>query len=279
MNPWVKLLRPENALMAIIATFISGLISLGTGVLSMWFILSLASLSVILVMLGGNAMNDLFDIENDKINHPNRPLVTGKISINSAKTAIIISFIASTLVALIFISYISGLIVILAELLLFSYEYTLKRSGLPGNIVISVLVGLIFIFGGIAVDHFYRMIILFFLATFSNISRELIKDVEDMNGDFDRLTFPKRYGRKTTLMLSSVFIVTAVILSFVPYFIGLFSIYYLIPLTFCDILFIVTAVIQFKSVTMAQKSSKISMILGLVSFAVGGLTLVFMKIF
>ena len=272
MNPWVKLLRPENALMAIIATFISGLISLGAGVLSMWFILSLASLSVILVMLGGNAMNDLFDIENDKINHPNRPLVTGKISINSAKTAIIISFIASTLVALIFISYISGLIVILAELLLFSYEYTIKRSGLPGNIVISVLVGLIFIFGGIAVDHFYRMIILFFLATFSNISRELIKDVEDMNGDFDRLTFPKRYGRKTTLMLSSVFIVTAVVLSFVPYFIGLFSIYYLIPLTFCDILFIVTAVIQFKSVTMAQKSSKISMILGLVSFAVGGLT-------
>ena len=88
MNPWVKLLRPENALMAIVATFISGLISLGTDILSKWFILSLASLSVILVMLGGNAMNDLFDVESDRINHPNRPLVTGRISLKSAKIAI-----------------------------------------------------------------------------------------------------------------------------------------------------------------------------------------------
>lgn len=272
MNPWVKLLRPENALMAIIATFISGLISLGTDILSRWFILSIASLSVILVMLGGNAMNDLFDIESDRINHPARPLVTGKITINSAKISIVISFVASILIAVFFISYISGLLVILAELLLFSYEYSLKRSGLPGNIVISVLVGLIFIFGGIAVSHFYRMIILFFLATLSNVSRELIKDVEDMSGDFDRLTFPKRYGKNSALILSSLFIGSAVVLSLVPYFTGLFSIYYLIPLAFCDVLFVVTAVLQFKSATLAQKSSKISMILGLVSFAVGGLS-------
>ncbi len=272
MNPWVKLLRPANALMAIFATFISGLISLGTGVVSEWVILTFASLCVILVMLGGNAMNDLFDIETDKTNHPDRPLVTGKISLKNAKISIVISYIASILIALIFISYLSALFVVIAELLLFSYEYSLKRSGLPGNLIISILVGFIFVFGGIVVGHFYRMIILFFLATLSNTSRELIKDVEDIQGDFDRLTFPKRYGRRAALSLSVVFISTAVILSFVPYYTGLFSVYYLIPVFFCDVLFGVTAFIQFRNVKKAQEFSKLSMILGLISFAVGGLT-------
>jgi geranylgeranylglycerol-phosphate geranylgeranyltransferase len=116
------------------------------------------------------------------------------------------------------------------------------------------------------------MIILFFLATLSNTSRELIKDVEDIQGDFDRLTFPKRYGRRAALSLSAVFISTAVILSFVPYYTGLFSVYYLIPVFFCDVLFGVTAFIQFRNVKKAQEFSKLSMILGLISFAVGGLT-------
>ncbi|EQD80184.1 (S)-2,3-di-O-geranylgeranylglyceryl phosphate synthase [mine drainage metagenome] len=162
--------------------------------------------------------------------------------------------------------------VLMAELLLFSYEYALKRSGLPGNIVVSALVGLIFIFGGIAVDHFSRMIILFFLAFFSNISRELIKDVEDMEGDLDRLTFPKRYGKTAALNLSSAFIIIAVSLSFVPYILRLFSIYYLIAVSFCDSAFLITVYIQFSSVKKAQRFSKLSMILGLISFAIGGLT-------
>jgi geranylgeranylglycerol-phosphate geranylgeranyltransferase len=133
------------------------------------------------------------------INHPNRPIPSGQIPLRSARIYAYLMFILP--VALVMPYTLVGVyspfilvIVIAAELLLISYETRTKNLGLSGNATVSALVGLIFIYGGMAVGAVSPMIILFILATLSNFSREIIKDIEDIKGDIGRTTFPKIHG-------------------------------------------------------------------------------------
>ena len=112
---------------------------------------------------------------------------------------------------------------------------------------------------------------LFLLAFLSNVSRELIKDVQDMEGDTGRNTFPKMHGKKAALNLSSVFIIMTVCISILPYVFHILSIYYLLVVIVCDISFILTMIMQYRDYKKGQNMSKLSMMLGLLSFTVGGI--------
>ncbi|MCL4341473.1 MAG: UbiA family prenyltransferase [Candidatus Thermoplasmatota archaeon] len=272
MNPWIRIIRPINGVMGILATFISGLI--GSGLKIGHFILpvSVAALSVFLVTSGGNIINDVVDVETDRINHPRRPLVTGEISVKSAKIAVAVAFILAFVLSAAFVSLLAASVVILAELFLIAYEFRTKKLGLSGNIMISILVGLIFIFGGIAVNSLDRMIILFFMAMLANLSREIIKDIEDINGDTDRITFPKRHGIRFAAYVAASSVIIAVMASYIPYYLKIFGVYYLIPVAISDLMFLVSASLITRSPGSGIYDAITAMILGLVSFAVGGLT-------
>ena len=272
MNPWIRIIRPVNGIMGILATYISGLIGAGLRLGHFLIPVSFAALSVFLVTSGGNIINDVVDIETDRVNHPRRPLVTGQISIRAARIAVVVSFSLAFVLSVIFISLLSAAVVVLAELFLVAYEFRTKKLGLSGNIMISILVGLIFIFGGIAVDSLDRMLILFFMATMANLSREIIKDIEDINGDTDRITFPKKHGIKFAAYVAAISVIVAIIASYIPYYLKIFDVYYLIPVALSDLLFLVSAGLIVRNPGKSQQVSKIAMIVGLVSFAVGGLT-------
>ncbi len=271
MNPALRLFRPVNAIMAVLGTFISSLVAIGSNMLNHIFLISIASLVVFLVLTGGNVMNDVLDSENDRVNHPERPIPSGKITVRQGTYIYVISYILSIVVALIFLNLYAAAIVVAADLLLILYETKGKYRGLSGNIIISILIGSIFLFGGVIFMKPEKTFLLMALASLSNLSRELIKDVQDVEGDVDRITFPKKYGIKNALNLSSFLIITTIGVSFVPYVAGLFSYQYLIAVIVCDICFAATLATQYKSAREGQKLSKVSMILGLVSFTVGGI--------
>lgn len=271
MNSALRLLRPVNAVMAVLGTFISSLVAIGYAMLNHLVLISIASLVVFLVLTGGNVMNDVLDAENDKVNHPERPIPSGKITKKQGTYLYISSYILSVLIALLFLNLYAVILVIMADLLLILYETKGKYRGLSGNIIISILIGAIFLFGGIVFLKPERTLLLMALASLSNLSRELIKDVQDMEGDIDRVTFPKRYGARAALNLSSALIFTTIIVSFVPYLAKLFSYQYLIAVIICDISFVFTMIMQYKSAKKGQNLSKLSMMLGLISFTVGGI--------
>lgn len=271
MNPWLRIIRPVNGVMGIVATLISGFIGAGLNLPSHLYAVAAASVSVFLVTSGGNIINDLVDIETDRTNHPERPLVTGKISTGSAKTAFAAFFIVAIAVSGIFISLYALAVVILAEVFLGLYETRTKKLGLTGNIMISVLVGLIFIFGGIAVNSVGKMLILFVMATLANLSREIIKDIEDIKGDIDRKTLPKSIGVKGAAVVAIVSIAVAVSFSYLPYYLGIFKVYYLGIVAVSDFLFVISAVTIIRNPGISQQVSKFAMIIGLLSFAVGGI--------
>jgi 4-hydroxybenzoate polyprenyltransferase and related prenyltransferases len=257
--------------MAIIGTFISSLVALGSHLLSNLVLASIASLCVFLVLSGGNILNDVLDVEGDKINHPQRPIPSGKISERSATYIFLSCFVLAIIIAAIFLPLSGTVIVGAAILLLIYYETRGKYLGLPGNLTVSALIGLIFLFGGVIFGFPQKTIILFFLAMFANASRELIKDVQDYDGDVDRKTFPRTHGKVSALNLSSAFIGITVVFSVLPYIFHIFPLPYLFVVFVCDACFIATLRMQYKSAKKGQQLSRLSMIIGLLAFAVGGI--------
>ncbi len=264
----ISIIRPINGIMGFLSTYISAFIAIGYAMRFHLLAVTLAAVSVFLVTSGGNIVNDIVDIEVDRLNHPNRPLVTGKMAAGTAKVYAVLLFAIAAAVSFL-ISYIAMSVVLAAIFLLVAYEISLKKKGLSGNFVISLLIGAIFIFGGVAVNSYFRMVFLFILAFFSNMSREIIKDVQDVEGDKDRTTFPKVHGIKNSLRLSDSFIAVLVVCSFIPYFLGILSLYYFILVIAADIVFILSGILSVRNAGKGQQVSKYAMIIGMVSFLAG----------
>ena len=277
MNPWIRILRPVNGLMGLLATWISALIGVGYALPQHVLPVLIASVSVFLVTSAGNILNDILDSETDMINHPNRPIPSGQIAKRSARIYAYFVFILP--IALVIPYTLIGVyspfilvIVIAAELLLISYETRTKNLCLSGNATVSVLVVLIFIYGGMAVGAVSPMILLFILASLSNFSREIIKDVEDIKGDIGRTTFPKVHGAHAASKVASGSMILAIVISPLPFLIGIFSYPYLVAVSIADIIFVMSIHNIVNDPERNEKLSKIAMILALAAFVIGGIT-------
>ncbi len=273
MNSWIKIIRPVNGLMSIIATSVSGFIGLGAAIIYFynWKYILFAVIVAFLITSGGNVLNDVVDIDIDKVNHPTRPIPSGKIRPQSARSFSIALFGVAIVIAILTMHLISILIAVAATILLSMYEIRIKRYGLSKNLTISLLVGLLFIFGGVSVDVGSKMAILFLLAFLAIFSREIIKDVEDFSGDVNRMTLPRRYGTRVSDNIALVIVIALVALSFLPYYLGVLSVYYLYVVVVADLLFLISAVIAFKNPAGGQQISKYAMIIALASFVIGEL--------
>lgn len=257
--------------MASIAIVLMGIIIEGYSLLDSLWALIFGMFVVFFAVAGGNALNDYYDREVDLINHPDRPIPSGRIK---AKNALIFGILLFIL-ALIFAGLINlwtFIIAILAEMAMFLYEAKLKNMGFVGNVTISILVALLFVFGGAIFNNILRISIFALMAFASNLGREIVKDIEDMKGDINRVTLPKKYGKKYAGITASTFFLLAVFLSPLPYFCLGFSIYYLLTVLLSDVIFIYAALIQFRDPHKGQKNAKLAMIVGLIAYMIGGLT-------
>lgn len=272
MSPYFILIRPLNCLLGAFAVLIGSLVVLGFNFFEFRFQIIFAMLSTFLFMCWGNGMNDYFDREIDKINHPERVIPSKKLTEKQVLYFSFALFFIGFLLT-IFINFYCILIYIIAGILMYSYEKTLKNRGFIGNICISFLVALTFLYGGFAVfsltNKIYAIIILSLLAFLSTLSREIIKDIEDIKGDFGRETLPIKIGIKNSNILASIFIIIAICLSPLPFLLKIFNINYLISVSFSIALFIV-ALIFISNPKNSQKIIKYAMILGLISFLIGG---------
>ncbi len=267
MKALLKLYRPINNIMAGLAVIAGAFIASGSGVLDMWQDVLLAFLVVFLFTGGGNALNDYIDRETDKENHPERPIPSGKMSAKLALYIAVISLVIPVFLGF-FINPLSMAIILLAEALMISYELRLKRTGLPGNAEIAVLVGFLFLFGGASVGNPEKTLIFSIMAALSSMGREIVKDIEDMEGDKDRNTLPKSVGKEPAGLVASAFFMAAVSLSALPYCNG-FTLVYLAIVSIADIMFFYTAYLALTDPRKSQKMAKLAMLVGLIAFMVG----------
>lgn len=270
MNAYLEILRPGNALMAVIAVLLVALINGDFN-----FNVLLAALAVFMATGAGNAVNDYFDHKIDAINKPQRPIPSGRISLKNAGIYSAAIFIVATVIGF-YIGVLPGMIVLLSSLLMIWYAYSLKRKCLIGNFSISFLTGLCFVFGGIVVGHIYVSLVLGFYAFLMTIAREIVKDMEDVEGDKEEgsTTLPITHGKKTSSILAAFFMVFASLTSPILYFMGIFSLSYLIVLIAAIVVFLSCAVSILRDTSVentakVSKKLKIGMGITFLAFALG----------
>jgi len=197
------------------------------------------SLSILLITAGGYIVNDIFDIETDTINKPNFVFIDTLISKKNAwKLYILLSVFGvflGTYVSIYVDNFYYSFLFLGTAILLFLYSNYFKKMPLIGNVIVAFLIGLsiftLYLFDlTLTVDEFnktnafnvLKITIIYILFSFSTtLLREIIKDIEDIDGDNQQKmnTLPILIGRKRAknvvfVIASLQFIFTVVIVRF-----------------------------------------------------------------
>jgi geranylgeranylglycerol-phosphate geranylgeranyltransferase len=267
----IGLFRLGNCLMAALGALLAAVVCVGLEGLSDFAMeIALSMLVAVLFTAAGNALNDYFDREVDKVAHPERPIPSGRVTPSTA-FAVSASMFAAGLALTLFVSLWSVAIFVVALVVMVGYEKFLKAVGFAGNLAISWLTAALFLFGGAAVDRMDLAWILAALAFLATLGREIAKDIQDVEGDkVSRRTLPMRIGVRSAGVAASVSLVAAVALSPAPYLLELLSIWYVPVVLAADAIFIYSALVLFKNPERGQKIVKLAMFVALLAFLLGG---------
>ena len=215
MNPYIALTRPGNAVLTAIAVIAGAFIAAGPEIVDYSEEIAICCISAMMLVGGGNALNDYNDRESDKENHPNRPIPSGQID---AETVLTYSqvLLGGGLVILIFAldNKMPFVIALLGMLTLIAYENGMKAAGIAGNIAVGFMSGAVFLYAGMAVNNPGPTLWMFGLAFLATISREIVKDIQDLEGDQDRRTLPSRIGIPHSLNVAILILLIAIGLSY-----------------------------------------------------------------
>jgi geranylgeranylglycerol-phosphate geranylgeranyltransferase len=277
----IQLMRIKNLGLALIATPLGAAFALlDFEALLDYPEVALATLSVLFFMAAGNALNDLSDVEIDKIAHPSRPLANGSISISETK--MLIGFlsmlsVASLLGCLYLMEgsrvYTAGIFVA-AVILMFTYDHgpQTKQKGMVGNVAISSLVAAVVLYGASSIEGLDELLCWYVAGVvfFVNLAREIIKDCQDMEADSDsRQTLPMKIGKENSRMVAYVLTLIGIVFLYIPYWQG--------PFLFGQLFLQSPAIVLLMSLNgpmwkgedyAVATRLRIAMLLGLVSFIV-----------
>lgn len=284
VRTYLELMRYKNCLMAGFASAIGTLIAfniLTSDTQSSYipdkfpfFYSGLLFLAVFVIAGAGNTINDYFDVRIDSINRPERPIPSGRVKLKEALYFSYILFALGTLLAFL-INPICGFIALFNSLLLIFYAKTLKSTPLLGNLSIGYLTGSSFLFGAsvFGFEGLKALFVLFLLAALAITAREIVKDIEDMEGDKmeGADTLPLRIGAKKASYLAVFIGFLAVLFSPLPYLTSILGLHYLYLVLLADLGFL-AAIYQLlvrNDPTKSSKMFKIAMFFALIAFVAG----------
>lgn len=226
---YIMIIRPLNVFLGGLTILISSLIIKYEG----------PAISVILPVfvvmfftIGANTLNDYFDYEIDKINRPDRAISSGLVLRKQALILSFFSFIIGVLIAL-RLNKDSQLLSIGVSLpLIIAYNVKLKNYPLIGNIIVSLILAMSFIYAGLVFEKTEPLIIPALLAFGLTLIREIVKDLADIKGDKSAglMTFPIVYGKKKTIILCTILSLFLGVGSFIPFLTGYYNTFYGISL-------------------------------------------------
>jgi 4-hydroxybenzoate polyprenyltransferase len=258
-----------------------------------WYYFVLLVLSTVLITAGGYVINDYFDIKTDLINK-GKVIVGTKIPRRQAIMWHSVLNIAGVAVGF-FLSYKAGYIwlgslFLVVSGLLYFYSASYKRQFLIGNIIVALLTAmvpmLVAFYEWPALYKFYAVnaiqipninFILFWVGGFAlfafltNLIREIIKDIEDFEGDiaYGRNTVPVVIGVLSAKIVSvCLIIITIVLLGLTWYFFinDLITLIYISTLVVLPLLYIIYKLLtssEKKQLHSASRIMKVVMLAGI----------------
>jgi geranylgeranylglycerol-phosphate geranylgeranyltransferase len=274
IKPFVMLGRPANlglvtAVVLITSAFYTPYPPVGR--------VLLAILCVCFITAAGNALNDICDIEIDRINKPKRPLPSGDISPSQARTFMYMMFVLGNIAALILGFWNLFISLFIVTPLLYWYAYRLRSIPLAGNIVVAFLSSMTFIFAAVA---FGKLSVVYVPALYCftiSLIREIVKDLEDLKGDGanNSNTLPVAIGEKATRVIVGIMILCFLPLIPLPYVAGMYNKWFFLIGVFAISVPLVIMMLQFfrihHKVNYYQIASvmKVIMFIGLAALFIG----------
>jgi geranylgeranylglycerol-phosphate geranylgeranyltransferase len=223
------------------------------------------------------AINDYYDRAIDAVNEPSRPIPSGTISVKEALAFVVL--LSAIGFAFAFLVSLACLVVaVIAWMIVTAYVTVGKRSGLPGNFLVSACVATPFIYGSLVATGQVRLNVVLFasMAFLSNTGREITKGIVDVKGDRTEgvKTLAVRYGEKAAAVVAAVFYLSAIALTPIPWYLGIVTIWFLPLVLATDVGLVVTTFLLLKDYSRenARRIKKLVLlwfILGLLTFVFG----------
>ncbi len=290
MWSWFDIIRPLNCALSAFGVIIGAFLvfpMLTPTVL-------LAAFVVFLLTGAGNTVNDIMDISSDRINHPQRPLPSGRVSKRNATIFTAGLFVSGVLLSLLLNNVLCFAIAVLNTFLLIVYSKHLQNKVILGNVTVAYLGSSAFLFGGAAAGDVSLSLLLMALAGLATFAREIVKDLEDLEGDRhsfikkmafrvkesfgDRFRVSKsgiklRYKTIYAILFASFSIWLAVVASVIPYIWGLLSEAYIFLLVPTDAVLVLSSIILIRkrNYRLVSKLLKAGMYLGMAAFLLGAI--------
>lgn len=300
---FLRLIRPINLLIIVLTmfgtVFYLSHIQLFKGFyfnqLDFW----LLTLSTVMIAAAGNIINDYFDVKADRINRPEKLIITKHIkrrwAIVSHWMLNAIAFMIGIYLSIQYSTFSFVFIHLISINLLWFYSMFLKRKAFIGNLIIAFLTSLIPILAlifmyfspgqhnqfvdpsainGILDVDFGIVHLMAFFAFTQNLAREIVKDVQDIEGD--KLIFvrslPMIIGKRSSLLIAAgILLLLPIFLAFIlfgqhvldPVLPGLNELWFLYMAAFLNVVAIVIIFILPGKLKLIDAMIKISMLSGI----------------
>ena len=166
------------------------------------------------IAAAGNVVNDVYDLEIDRVNRPTRPLPSGAMSVRQAKVwSVVLVFFGLLFSFLTIPLSIAGpwTLAIAALFCLVGLVYAAKGKvmGLLGNFAVSVSFAFGLFYGALITFPLVPPVTWIYFITAASLlqGREAIKGIEDIEGDELRnvQTLARKYGSRTAARVAAVF--------------------------------------------------------------------------
>lgn len=267
--------RPLNMMISVISVWVALYISGGADRFDLlWY----TGITAAFLIASANILNDVFDLEIDKINRPDRPIPAGKISGNSAIIGGFV-FLIIAVTPNFWLSFTSLMIILTAVVLIVLYSPWLKVRPVAGNIAVSLVTSMAFLYGASAAGNIMAGYLPCLIAFFIHLIREILKDMEDREGDQQMgvKTIASTMEFKVVNYFIMLLIITALVVIWFPYYSGQFDFYYLMIvlvtvfpiLLYVGVKGILLKEYQRKHYNKSSSLMKAAMLFGLVAFIAG----------
>jgi geranylgeranylglycerol-phosphate geranylgeranyltransferase len=149
------------------------------------------------------AINDYWDVEKDRIDHPERPLPSNRLSRQQAWWAAVILF-AGAFVCTIPLGIYPLLLVAVSIVLLWNYSHLLLYNGILGNLIVAVIVSALIFFSSLVARKPVALLYPTWFLFCYTLAKELIWDVHDAEGDRSQgiITVANRWGDKPAFLIA-----------------------------------------------------------------------------
>ena len=160
--------------------------------------------AVVLVCMNSAAcaINDYWDLDKDRIDHPERPLPSGRLTPQHAWWSAVILFAVAAIAAIPLGLY-PFILVAVNIILLWNYSHLLLYNGIFGNVIVSAVVASILLMGSLIAVRPFAMLYPTGFAFFYILAKEIIWDVHDAAGDrtLGIVTIANRWGAPTAFFI------------------------------------------------------------------------------